>query len=54
VACIYDGAIGVYVDGSIAATRNGTGDLQMMGPAMAIGGNSPSGSPLVGRSTRCV
>jgi len=50
VACTYDAtAIArIYVNGSVAVTRNGTHDLVMTGPAMAIGGNSPSGSPLVG------
>jgi len=49
VACTYDGAIGrVYVNGGLAGSHNGNGDLTMAAPAMAIGSNSPSGSPLIG------
>jgi len=49
VACTYDGAIGhIYINGGLAGSHNGNGDLTMNAPAMAIGSNSPSGSPLIG------
>ena len=49
VACTYDGAVArIYLNGGLAGSRNGNGDLTKSGPAMAIGGNSPSGSPMIG------
>jgi Concanavalin A-like lectin/glucanases superfamily len=49
VACTYDRSIArIYLNGGLAGSRNGSGDLTRSAPAMAIGGNSPSGSPMIG------
>lgn len=49
VACTYDRSVArIYLNGGLAGSRNGNGDLTTAAPAMAIGGNSPSGSPMIG------
>jgi hypothetical protein len=49
VACTYDRSVArIYLNGGLAGSRNGNGDLTAAAPAMAIGGNSPSGSPMIG------
>jgi hypothetical protein len=50
VACTYDGGTvsRIYFDGVLDTSKTGNGMLATGGNAMAIAGNSPSGSQLVG------
>jgi hypothetical protein len=46
VACTYDGTMktAIYIDGSVAATKAGSGTLSTSGTGMAIGAKSPNHS----------
>lgn len=49
VACTYNGAAGiVYINGSVAGTHNGSGAISTGTNGMALAGNFPSGSQLIG------
>lgn len=50
VACTYDGVTAgrVYIDGDLAATRSGSGQLSIGSSGMAIAANYPSGEQLIG------